>query len=87
MRLSTWPFYIAYSLDLLANAVAGGSPCETLSSRCYRLNSINRTYHVLEVILNVIAYPVDGKDHCKQSYRCIVEGTYMPNHFYDKANS
>lgn len=82
--LKLWIFYMAYGFDLWFNAVLFGSPRETVSSRCYRLNHI-RAYGVAEVILNTLAYPFDGPNHCKQSYDYIVEGRYFPPNFYTKS--
>lgn len=80
----TWWFYIFYALDELLNAVFRGSPRETVSSRCYRLNHIP-AYRFLEVILNAVAYPFTGPDHCKRSYLNIANGTYLPWQFFEKA--
>jgi hypothetical protein len=82
--MKTWAFYVAYALDLLANALIAGSPCETISSRCYRLDHIP-IYRCLEIIINAIARPFDGPNHCQQSYENIKAGAYLPWGFYEKA--
>lgn|SRR5574340_778743 len=84
VALKNWIFSVVYGLDLTLNAVIAGSPRETISSRCYRLNHI-LAYRVLEVIINTLAYPFDGPDHCRQSYLNIVNGTYLPWEFFDRA--
>lgn len=83
--LKDWGFSIAYGLDLTINAVFRGSPRETISSRCYRLNHIPE-YRALEVIINTLAYPFDGTDHCRQSYLNIANGTYLPWEFFEAAH-
>lgn len=80
----SWAFHIVYTLDLFLNAMIKGSPLETISSRCYRLNHIWQ-YRVCEVTLNTLAHPFQGPGHCEQSYRNLVEGTYLPKGFFDKA--
>lgn len=81
--VKSWAFFVLYALDLLVNTLAGGSPHETLSSRCYRLNHL-RVYRWLEKVINTLAYPFDGPNHCEESYRNIVSGIYLPPRFYLK---
>jgi|GEM_PF-2068461 len=81
---AAWTFHVIYTLDLFLNALIKGSPLETISSRCYRLDYIWQ-YRVCEIALNAIARPFVGPEHCKQSYLNLVEGTYLPKGFFDKA--
>lgn len=83
-EFKTWGFYIAYASDLWLNALMRGSPRETVSSRCYRLNHIP-AYRCAELVINAAAYLFDGPDHCKQSYLNIANGTYLPWEFFEKA--
>ncbi len=83
-RINTWAFYVAYALDLLANSILAGSPHETLSSRCYRLDHIP-VYRYLEIAINVAVKPFDGPGHCRRSYENIVDDKYLPWRFFEKA--
>jgi hypothetical protein len=72
------------SWDQDINAKFGGSADETLSSRCFRLNHI-RTYRALELFVNVIFRPFQGKNHCENAYIKEVLGRQYPTKFYDDA--
>lgn len=64
---------ILIALDQLANALMGGDPDETISSRlekAYR-GDFGRPLHYISImprlLVNIIFYIFDGWDHCKQS--------------------
>jgi hypothetical protein len=58
-------FYIAIGLDQLINAVLGGLPDETFSSRCYRCRR-KQPYKLLKAIIDGLFFWED--QHCYQSY-------------------
>jgi hypothetical protein len=85
-EVKTWLFGIAYGLDLTFNAATFGSPRETFSSRCYRMDYLGYpTFRVLRFIIDLAARPFDGAEHCKQSYENICNGVYLPQGFHDLA--
>lgn len=59
------------ALDQLANAILGGDPDETISSRLEKAHrgDFGPTAHyfsiVPRILVNVIFYPIDGPNHCK----------------------
>lgn len=64
------------SIDQLGNAIAGGNPDNTISSRVgfynhfkYNPNTVPIQWKVLEKIINTTFWPIDGEDHCKEAFR------------------
>lgn len=84
VNIGSWAFGVVYGIDLTLNAIVKGSPRETFSSRCYRLDDKWR-YRAFEAVINAIARPFDGADHCKQSYQNIIDGRYLPPGFTNRA--
>ncbi len=63
------------SIDQLGNAIAGGNPDNTISSRVGYYNKHNNNdeiapwqWRVFEKIINFTFYPIDGEDHCHEAY-------------------
>ena len=56
---------ILIAVDQVANAVLGGWPDETLSSRCYRLNSKPK-WRFMEKLVNTLFF--FQPDHCHKAY-------------------
>lgn len=54
-------------LDQFANAITGGWPDETLSSRCGRLGH-RYPYKAWAVVIDAIFRPFQGPDHCWNAY-------------------
>jgi hypothetical protein len=79
-----WVYQTVIGLDLLMNAILGGSAGETMSSRCYRLDSIP-TYRVLEKFVNALFYPFQGPEHCKHAYEKEILGRLCPQDFFARA--
>ena len=69
-----WISGVLIGIDQLGNAIAGGNPDATISARTgYFANiSPNRTFihywKIMEAVINFAFYPLDGSDHCLQSY-------------------
>jgi len=57
---------VATTISHGINAILGGSPCVTLSARCY-LNRSHKVWEIAEKIINKIFWFDD--DHCYQSFR------------------
>lgn len=63
------------SIDQLGNAIAGGNPDNTISSRVGFYNKHNKSgnrapwqWRIFEKIINFTFYPIDGKEHCHEAY-------------------
>lgn len=54
--------------DQWVNAIFGGYPDETLSSRCGRLG-YRHPYKFWKVIIDAMFYPFQGPNHCENAYR------------------
>ncbi|WP_444932280.1 hypothetical protein ACJJIF_11100 [Microbulbifer sp. SSSA002] len=74
-----WLRNVLIALDRLGNAIAGGSPNATISARCGYFSRVTETpfrryWRFLERVINYALLPIDGPDHCYQSYlRCHAE--------------
>lgn len=72
MFYKSYPGRILVSLDQLFNALAGGNEDITISARTgYGANKGNKYvkwYKILEFIIDTTFYPLDGPQHCLQSY-------------------
>lgn len=68
-RVTSWGRYIEnllIAIDEVGNAITGGSPHETISSRLYRARTRgNKGACVFCKILNLVFL---SKDHCKDAY-------------------
>lgn len=68
-----WPHAVMIAIDQLGNALAGGHPDATISSRVgyYSVHGGRIIYYwkLLELIIDFAFYPVDGPDHCKQAWK------------------
>jgi len=70
-----WLKNMAVAIDQLANAFAGGNPDVTISARTgFNANLNSDTtfiyyWKLMEYIINFAFYPLDGPDHCLQSYQ------------------
>lgn len=75
MAFKQYLLNVAIAVDQLTNAIIGGHPDETLSSRCYR-NSQKYWYaKVGRVILDLLFRPF-GKNHCEQAYKSELNGSH-----------
>jgi hypothetical protein len=69
-----WINGVLIGIDQLGNAIAGGNPDATISARTGYFANIkpNKTFmyywKVMELIINIAFYPLDGADHCLQAY-------------------
>jgi hypothetical protein len=57
---------VAIGFDQLLNALTGGWPDESLSSRTARY-SHRQPFKTLEPIIDAIFYPFQGPNHCKNA--------------------
>ena len=69
----SWIKGVLIAIDQLGNAIAGGNPDATISARTgyfarERESSLWFYWKTMELIINYAFYPVDGPDHCYQSY-------------------
>jgi hypothetical protein len=58
--------FIAFSQ--LGNAISGGNPDITISARIGQKNGSNIYWRVVRKIVDTSFYPIDGDDHCRESY-------------------
>lgn len=75
-----WIYQVVITIDQLINAIFNGSADETLSSRIYRLNQ-RPLYRALEKFVNVLFWPFQGPEHCKNAYQKEIDGRHMPSGF------
>jgi hypothetical protein len=59
---------VAIGIDQLFNAVTGGFPDETLSSRAGREAPYSKFWRVVEVVIDAMFYPFQGPGHCWNAY-------------------
>jgi len=69
----SWLYGVLVGIDQLGNAAAWGNPDVTVSARvghnAKKIEGSTRYYWLLmEMIINFAFYPVDGPDHCYQTY-------------------
>lgn len=70
----SWPNSVMVAVDQLGNAIAGGNPDATVSARVGYFSVHARKpyvwyWKVLEKIIDYAFQPVDGPNHCFDSYR------------------
>lgn len=72
-RRYIYSFFVA--IDQLGNALAGGNPDNTISSRVGYENYNEKTkrktpiyWKIFKIIIDFSFYPIDGKYHCKEAY-------------------
>ncbi len=87
-KIATWLKNIFISIDQLGNAIAGGNPDVTISSRVGYFSNCKEASHnfyyywnTLEIIIDTAFYPLEGKHHCRNAY----EETKMHEHGNDLA--
>lgn len=66
-RLRRWLKQVLIALDQALNALLGGWPDETLSSRCWRLRHLPG-WGTARRVLDFVAGLLGDKDHCRASY-------------------
>ncbi|WNZ57160.1 hypothetical protein QT397_07395 [Microbulbifer sp. MKSA007] len=69
----SWLWNVIVAVDQLGNAIAGGNPDATISARCGYFSRVTETrfrryWRFLERVINYTLKPIDGPDHCYQSY-------------------
>jgi hypothetical protein len=70
----SWIEGVLIGIDQLGNTIAGGNPDATISARAGYFANINpkRTFiyywRLMELIINIAFYPLDGANHCLQAY-------------------
>lgn len=75
MKNYIWNLLIAF--DQQCNALLGGSPDETISARCARINS------PLAPIIDFFAYRCFGQsDHCYKSLVSEIERKQLPSYYW-----
>ena len=69
--------FVFIALDQLLNALIGGWPDETLSSRSYRWY-MSGTTKIPRIIIDKIALLFGDKNHCEESFISEREGRQLP---------
>lgn len=69
----SWILAVLVAIDQLGNAIAGGNPDATISSRvgywAQFANAAHKWYWlILQKIIDFTFYPLDGPRHCYQTY-------------------
>ena len=72
---------ILISIDQLGNAIAGGNPDNTISSRVGYFSQVGKSitsmyWRTLEKIINFAFWPVDGPNHCQLAFEDDPEETF-----------
>ncbi len=63
-------------LDQGGNVLCGGNADSTISSCAYAFSSIDTFWSCIEGLINQTFEPIDGPDHCKQSFDNDRDETY-----------
>lgn len=73
----TWLKALLIALDQFINALLGGWPDETLSSRCWRWDQAGvRSWP--RKVLDGVARLLGDRDHCRQSFESERQGRQLP---------
>ena len=74
---------ILIALDQLLNALLGGAPDETLSSRAHRAREAGKPgwRHVARVIDTLLWF---DREHCRTSYEAERQRRQLPRHFHQE---
>lgn len=73
----TWLKALLIALDQFINALLGGWPDETLSSRCWRWEQAGvRSWP--RKVLDGVARLLGDRDHCRQSFESERQGRQLP---------
>ena len=75
---------VAVAISQLFNALLGGMPDETFSSRVYRKRTVTRAlrYRVLEKMINMVFFY--ESDHCFLAYRDEITQRHVHPHLVEK---
>jgi len=65
---SRWAFNSLYAIDITICSMCHGTMLESISARSYRLRRDKR-YYLQMLIVDVLAKPFDGSEHCKRAYQ------------------
>lgn len=73
-KVMSWPNAVLVAIDQLGNAIAGGNPDATVSARVGYFakkapEPIRWYWRCLERVIDFTFLPIDGPDHCWNSYR------------------
>lgn len=74
---------ILIAVDQLLNALLGGSPDETLSSRAHRAREAGKPgwRHVARLIDTLLWF---DREHCRTSYEAECERRHLPRPFHER---
>jgi len=69
----SWIHNVFIAMDQLGNAIAVGNPDATMSARCDYFSRVletrfRRYWRFLQRVIHFTFLPIDGPDHCYQSY-------------------
>ncbi|MFC3151319.1 hypothetical protein ACFOEK_09805 [Litoribrevibacter euphylliae] len=78
----SWPNAVLVAIDQLGNAIAGGNPDATVSARVGFFSIHAKKPYIwywkaLAEIIDFAFYPVDGPNHCVDSYRADKDELYQ----------
>lgn len=65
---SVWAFNSLYSIDIAICSICHGTKLESISARSFRL-SHDKRYHYQMLVIDLLARPFDGTDHCKRAHK------------------
>ena len=83
--LKTYLFNNAIAVDQQLNALLGGSPDETLSSRAYRAEKHNRIFgKIFRPLIDTVFFW--EKDHCYCAYIAELNRRQLPSNFFIETN-
>ena len=74
----SWMKRVMIALDQLVNAMTGGWPDETLSSRCWRMERDNIRSWPRKLVDGLLFF---DENHCRESYNSEQEGRQLPPEF------
>lgn len=66
-KIYSYLLQVAIAFDQLINAIFGGYPDETLSSRCYRKAQKYWYAKAAMWVLDIVLTPI-ARNHCKEAY-------------------
>jgi hypothetical protein len=82
--MSRYLLNVGIAVDQLINAIAGGSPDETISAAAYRNRWKSHGWWLTYKLINGLFFW--QHDHCQSSYNAEIERKHLPEEYHGRTN-